>query len=290
MLYYFLYLLSLLPWRVLYFFSDGLYGFIYYVLGYRRKVVMSNLAIAFPEKTERERTRIAKDFYHNFIDTFFEIIKFLSLSDKDFSNRVSGNFDLLDRIYETGQNVQLHSGHFFNIEYFNWAIPKYTRFPFLGVYMPVSNKAVNKIIFEMRRKYNTIMISAGEFKTTFHTYAKGRYALGLAADQTPGSPDGGLWLHFFGKLTPFVAGPEKSARINNTAVVWVHYYKVKRGYYHADFSLLTTEPQQYGRGELTKEFVRKLEESIRKKPANYLWSHRRWKHPFKEAYRKLVID
>lgn len=290
LLYPLLYLFSLLPWSVLYGLSDGLYVLVYYVFGYRKEVVMKNLLIAFPEKTEQERIRIAKNFYHIFLDTFFEIIKFISLSDKGFSERLSGNFHLLDSLYDTGQNVQMHSGHFFNIEYLNWGIPKQTRFPFLGVYMPVKNKAVNKIIFDMRRRYNTIMIAAGEFKTSFHNHAKGRYALGLAADQTPGSPGAGYWVRFFGKLTHFVTGPEKSARINNTAVVFVHYYRIKRGYYHADFELVTTDPKSYARGELTKMYVKYLEDSIRKKPSNYLRSHRRWKHEFKEEYRKLVFD
>ncbi len=284
-----LYLLSLLPWRILYLLSDFFYVLMYYVIGYRREVVMKNLLIAFPEKTEKERIRIAKDFYHNFLDTFIEIIKFISLSDKQFSKRISGNFELLAALYATGQNVQLHSAHFFNIEYLNWGIPKYSPYPFLGIYMSVKNKAVDKIILDMRKRYNSIMISAAEFKTTFHTYVKKRYALGLAADQTPGHPGAGFWLHFFGKLTPFVSGPEKSARINNTAIVWVHYYKVKRGYYHADFTLVTTNPKEFKRGELTKKYVQFLEESIRKKPSNYLWSHRRWKWDFKPEYEHLVV-
>src|SRR4051812_29155104 len=131
-MYALLYLISLLPWRVLYFISDGFYVLAYYIFGYRRKVVMSNLLIAFPLKTEAERTRIAKDFYHNFLDTFVEMVKFLSLSDENFSKRLTGNFDLLTQLYSTGQNVQLHSAHFFNIEYLNWGIPKYSPYPFLG--------------------------------------------------------------------------------------------------------------------------------------------------------------
>lgn len=290
LMYYFLYLLSLLPWRVLYLLSDGFYLLAYYVVGYRKKVVMSNLMIAFPEKSEEERVRIAKDFYHGFLDSFIEMVKFISLKDKDFSKRISGNFDLLNELYATGQNVQLHSAHFFNIEYLNWGIPKYSSFPFIGVYMAVKNKALDKVILDMRRRYGSIMISAVEFRNTFHTYTKQRYALGLAADQTPGSPQAAYWLRFFGKLTPFVTGPEKSSRINNTAVLWVNYYRVRRGYYHAEFTLVTTNPKEFKRGELTRQYVRFLEECIRLRPANYLWSHRRWKWEYKEEYSKLLID
>ncbi len=251
---------------------------------------MANLLLAFPHKTEEQRKQIAKAFYHNFLDTFIETIKFLSLSDKQFSKRFSGNFDVLTNLYSTGQNVQLHSAHFFNWEYMNWGIPKNSPYPFIGVYLPVKNKAFDKIILDMRRRYNSIMLSAHSFRNAFHQLAKGRFALGLAADQNPANLLQSFWLPFLGKLTPFAAGPEKSARINNTAIVFVHYYKIKRGYYQADFELLTTTPKDYSRGELTKKYVAFLENCIRKKPANYLWSHRRWKHDFKEEYRKQLIE
>jgi KDO2-lipid IV(A) lauroyltransferase len=250
---------------------------------------MSNLLIAFPEKTGEERIKIAKEFYHNFLDTFIETLKFLSISDKEFSKRISGNFEIFQHLYETGQNVQIHSGHFFNWEYMNWAVPKFAPYPFIGVYKEVSNKAINKLILNLRQRYQSIMLSTYDFKTTFHQLAKGRYALGLYADQNPPNTGQSFWLPFFGKLTPFVTGPEKSARINNTAVVFVHHYKVKRGYYRADFTLITTTPQEYGRGQLTKIYVDWLQDSIRKKPFNYLWSHRRWKWEFREEYKRLLI-
>lgn len=290
LLYGFLYTFSLLPWRILYLISEGAYVLVYHIIGYRRQVVMSNLLIAFPEKTQQQRIKIAKEFYHNFLDTFIETLKFLSLSDKEFAKRLTGNFELLSELYDTGHNVQLLSGHFFNWEYMNWGISRNSPYPLIGVYSPVSNKAFDKIIIKMRSRYNTFLISVYEFKNKFHQLAKDRYALALIADQNPGISERSYWLPFFGKLTGFVTGPEKSARINNAAVVLAHFYKVKRGYYHVSFELLTTEPQQFARGELTKKYVSYLEDCIKKKPANYLWSHRRWKWEFKEEYRKNLLN
>ena len=248
---------------------------------------MSNLLIAFPEKTEKERLQIAKQFYHNFIDTFIESLKFLSLSEKEFAKRLTGNFQLLSDIYVTGQNVQLHSGHFFNWEYMNWGISRYSPYRFIGVYAPIQNKAFNKIMLKVRGRFNTILVATTNFKTAFPQLSKKQYSLGLAADQNPVHPPNGYWVPFFGRLTPFVPGPEKGACLNNTAVVFVHFYSTKRGYYHADFELFTTEPTLLPPGEITKKYVTYLEACIRKKPSNYLWSHRRWKHEFKEGYKKL---
>jgi KDO2-lipid IV(A) lauroyltransferase len=288
LIYGLLYTLSLLPWKILYFISDGVYVILYYIAGYRKKVVMSNLLIAFPGKTEAERERIAKDFYHSFLDTFIETLKFLSISEKEYNKRLTGNFDIFKDLYATGQSVQVHSGHFFNWEYMNWGIATRSPYPFLGVYAPITSKAINKIMFDMRSKYNTILLSAFHFKTSFHQYSNQQYLLGLAADQAT-DPAKGFWTPFFGKPAPFATGPEKGAQVNNTAIVLVHFYRVKRGYYNAEFELLTREPKRFERGQLTKLYVQYLEKCIRKKPANYLWSHRRWKHDFKEEYRKNVI-
>nr|WP_294993508.1 lipid A biosynthesis acyltransferase [uncultured Sediminibacterium sp.] len=271
------YLLSLLPWRILYLISDALYMLVYYVIGYRKKVVFDNLKIAFPEKTTAERERIAKDFYHNFIDSFIEIIKLLSVSEQRFRKRFTINIDVLNDLYAGNQNVEIVSGHYFNWEYANLGVSLDSKFPFIGVYMPLSNKVFDKLIYRLRTKFGSLLVPASEFKSNFHQYAKNRYALGLVADQNPGNPGKAYWTNFFGKPAPFARGPEKGAKMNNTAIVYAHFYKIKRGHYRLDFELVTTTPNDYPDGALTKLLVKKVEESVRKIPANYLWSHRRWK-------------
>ena len=292
-LYPLLYLLSLLPWAVLYLLSDGVYGLLYYVVGYRKDVVMNNLSIAFPEKTEQERITIAKEFYHNFTDTFIETIKLLSVSDKEFAKRYTHNIEIVNALYDSGINVQLQAGHFFNWEYVNFGESRYGKYPFVAVYMPIANKAFDKMIKKLRLRYGTILIPAVDFKTKFHeylTHVNGRYALALAADQNPGNPNIAHWVKFFNRLTPFVPGPEKGAKLNNTAVFFGHFYKVKRGYYHTQFELITTTPREFENGKLTELYVTLVEKAIRAKPANYLWSHRRWKWEFnEEKHGHLVV-
>lgn len=284
------YLLSMLPWRVFYFIGDGIYVLIYYVFGYRKAVVMRNLSIAFPDKTEQERIRIAKDFYHNFIDTFIETIKLISISPKEFDKRCITNSDVLNDLYKTGQNIQIHTGHFFNWEFGNLGIAKKLKGRFIGIYMPLTNQNFNKLIVKLRTKFKTILISVPEFRTSFHNYNKEQYALGLVADQNPSNPIKAVWLPFFGKMAPFYNGPEKGAVRMNTAVVMMNYYKVKRGYYKIDFTLLTTTPKELPSGTITKELIEFIEARVKERPANYLWSHRRWKWEFDESkYGHLVI-
>lgn len=285
------YLLSLLPWKVLYFIGDGIYAFVYYVFGYRKQVVMKNLLIAFPEKTEKERTRIAKDFYHNFIDTFMETIKLISISPKNFDKhcKVLG-VEEVNKLQATGQNVQLHTGHFFNWEFVNLGLSKHLSYPFIGVFQPLSNKSFNRLIIKLRSKFGTILVSVPEFKNSFHQYTKNTYALGLVADQNPSNPNNAYWLPFFGKMAPFVKGPEKGAQRMNTAVVMVDFHRTKRGYYTIECTVLTTKPKEMPEGEITKKLIEFIEDVVRKNPSNYLWSHRRWKFEFdEEKYGKLVV-
>jgi Kdo2-lipid IVA lauroyltransferase/acyltransferase len=289
--YGFFYLLSLLPWRVLYFLSDGIYGLVYYVVGYRKEVVMKNIATAFPDKPERERARIAKDFYHSFIDTFIEAIKLLSVSKEQLRKRVSHNIGVLNDLYPTGQSIVLTSGHFFNWEFANLTMAANSPYLFVGVYMSVSNKIFDRLMQKLRGKFGTILISVNDFRKTYPDYKDKQHAIGLVADQNPTNPANGFWYPFFGKMAPFAKGPERTAKSINAAIVLVNFYRVKRGYYKIHCEVLTTSPKNFAEGEITRQLVSFVEECIRQNPSNYLWSHRRWKHQFdEEKYGHLVIQ
>ena len=274
----------------MYLLSDGVYVILYHISGYRKEVVMKNLSIAFPEKTEKEKVTIAKEFYHNFTDTFIETIKLLSVNDKELAKRYTSNNEVVTEIYNSGVNIQLHAGHFFNWEFVNLGETLLGKYSFVGVYMPITNKAFDKMMRKLRSRYGTILVPAGDFKTKFHQYVNKQYILGLAADQNPGNPLAAHWVKFFDRLTPFVTGPEKGAKMNNTPVVFAHFYKIKRGYYHTQFEIITRTPCDFETGQLTQLFASYVEKAIREKPANYLWSHRRWKWEFNEdKYGHLVV-
>jgi KDO2-lipid IV(A) lauroyltransferase len=290
LVYSLLYLVSLLPWRLLYVFSDGVAFLLKHVIKYRVAVVAQNIAIAFPNKTEKERKQIANDFYQQFTDSFIETIKLLSISDKTFQKRFTSNVEVLNELHKTGQSVQIMAGHFFNWEFANWGVAKYGQYPFIAVYMPLSNKAFNKLIYDLRARYGSILIPATNFRSQFHKYAnEGPYAMALAADQNPGNPLQAYWVPFFGRLTPFVKGPEKGAKLNNTAQVFVHFYRTKRGYYHSEYEVMTTSPNYFKDGQLTALYVKVLEDKIKMNPSNYLWSHRRWKYTYDATLHENLV-
>lgn len=293
LLYYFLYALSLLPMRALYLLSDGVYVLVYYVFGYRRKVVMQNLAIAFPEKTDKERKQIARKFYHNLLDTFVEVIKLLSASESFMKKRITGNWEVVNEVFKHGKAAQVHLGHTFNWEWGNYMAAKEMLYKFLVIYMPIKSKAVDKLYYHIRSRAGTGLIPASPVRAYISGMAKFKntqYMLALAADQSPADPDKSYWLNFFGRPTAFVTGPEKGARLNKLPVFFCTFRKTRRGHYAIEFTFITDTPADTKEGELTIRFARYLEDFIRKYPDMWLWSHRRWKRAWKSEYSDLWVD
>ena len=290
LVYGFLYLLSLLPLWALYFIGDGFYVLAYYIIGYRKKVVLNNLLIAFPEKTQAERNRIAKKFYHNLIDNFIETIKMISASNEFLEKRFTGNWEVLNEIYATGRSCQVHLGHTFNWEWGNSMLAKNTKYKVLIVYMPISSSVIDKLFYKLRTRNGSHLLPATTITRALLPHRKSQYLLTLAADQNPGDPSRAYWVNFFGKPTPFLTGPEKGAVASNLPVFFTYIQKVKRGRYNTVHELVEENPSRLGSGELTIRYVRFLENFIRRNPDMWLWSHRRWKRDWKPEYGKLWID
>jgi KDO2-lipid IV(A) lauroyltransferase len=282
-----LYFLSLFPLRALYLLSDLFYFLIYYVVGYRKQVVLYNLGIAFPEKTGEERRRIAKKFYRNLTDFFVETIKLFSASDRFLEKRFVADFSVFDKLNEQGKKCQVHLGHNFNWELGHLASVPHLKLKALGVYMPLTNKVFDRIFRKLRIKTGAYMLPATNMRTALLPFRHEPFALLLVADQSPPNPQNGIWVNFFNRPTPFVRGPENGARGGDLPVVFCHVLKVKRGYYKGYFTLAEENPASLAKGELTKKYARFLEEKMREQPDNWLWTHKRWKWEWKPEFGKI---
>lgn len=290
LIYGLLYLMSLLPMWILYGVSDILAALVYHVIGYRRKVVLNNITIAFPEKSLKERKKIAKQFYRNFVDNFIETIKLLSASKEWILKRFQLDSEPFEPFLDSGRKCQLHLGHNFNWEMANASMPFYTKHKFLVVYMPIKNKAMERLFMHLRTRTGSVMLPATSMRTAIVPYRHTNYVLALVADQAPGSVTNAYWLNFFGRPTPFVRGPENGARIGNIPVVFAQIYKTRRGYYRVYQEVGADNPGELPVGELTRRYIRFLEKAIREHPEMWLWSHRRWKHEWKNEYSQYWID
>ena len=249
---------------------------------------MENLSFAFPEKTEKEKIRIAKQFYKNLTDTFIEMIKLISIPYAAAAKRVDIDMTYLDTVVKNGKSVTILAGHQFNWEWASFVIPPKLSCPFVGIYAPIANANINKLFYTIRTRSGNTFISNKEFKFKIHEVFKKQYIIGLAADQNPSDPSRAYWLSFFGRTAPFLTGPGKSSIKENTTVVFGSFYKVKRGYYKVDIMPLEENPSERTPEEITIHYRNMLEQAVREDPPNYLWSHRRWRHQWKEGYNEIL--
>jgi len=279
-----LYLLSLLPLRVLFIISDFFYFLVYYIIGYRKKVVMDNLTISFPHKSEKERVQIARKFYRNFTDNFIETIKLLSCSTNFLNRHFEGDFTILNDLYTKGKKCQVHLGHNFNWELANAFVPLHVKQPFLVIYMPIENKVFERLFKKMRTRTGSHLLPATDIRNAIIPWRSTQYIIALVADQSPAVPHSAFWVNFFGRPTPFVRGPESGARNPDMAIVFANITKKKRGYYKFHLHLAEENPSTLEKGVLTARYVRFLEQVISEQPESWLWSHRRWKFEWKPEY------
>ncbi len=287
--YGFFYLVSLLPFPVMHFISSSIAFLMHRIFGYRKAVVMGNIAIAFPKKTLAERNAIAKQFYVNFTDTFMEMIKVLSMNDAEFDKRGHAiNFEAINKIIGDGRNIYLVGGHLFNWEYANLVLSRHVDIAPVGVYGKIENKAFDKLFLKLRSRFGTRLIESKDFKGLVGEITKTQYCMFLLADQNP-PPHNAVWMNFFGRPAPFIPGPHKAAIKNSAALVFINFIKVKRGHYSFNAEIIIDNAADYSVEELIKKYRDFIEGIVRRQPDNYLWSHRRWKYDFKEFEKKGAV-
>ena len=274
-----LWLISILPFRLFYFFSDFVFFVLFYVVGYRKRVVSENLARAFPGKSKKELKKIKKEFYRHMCDMFLEMVKTLNLSKEELKERYKIiNIEVLQDIVKD-KSVLIVCSHYANWEW-NVSINNYVNAKGYAVYQKIGNTYFDDLIKKIRAKWNTTLITQQEtVKTVYRNVQNGvNSAYGMVSDQSPQVKRAQYWSEFMGVKVPIFNGPESMARKLDLAVVFLKVSKVKRGFYQAEFIPITTSGKQTKKHQITDQFLRLTEDQIREKPEYYLWTHKRWKH------------
>lgn len=272
--------IALLPFRVLYLLSDVMYGLLYYVLSYRKKVVMNNLRASFPEKSEQELKKISKDFYHHLCDMFLETFKTLTISKASMVKRCAftpETIALFNQLADEKKSVILVMGHKGNWEWAGNSFSILLQQQLYVIYHPLSNKGMDALMYKMRTRFGTRLYA---MQDTFREMVKNRKeinATAFIADQSP-QPATAHWTTFLNQDTPVFKGTEKIAQKMNYPIVYVAVNKIKRGYYAVEASMLIENPTSEAEGVITDIHTQKLEQDIIAQPSTWLWSHRRWKH------------
>ncbi|HLO58650.1 MAG TPA: lysophospholipid acyltransferase family protein [Bacteroidales bacterium] len=273
-------LISLIPFRVLYLFSDLLYLIMYYIFPYRKKVVFHNLRTSFPEKSDEEITRIAKAFYRHFSDFLVEIIKVISLPQKRLDKRVVWkNTELFEELAAKKKSIALVSPHYGNWEMQNNVPDKMPHHRCMIIYRPLKSKLTGRISAYTREKFGAIMIPMENiFREAMKTKAEGKlFSIWFLADQRP-PRNSRFWTIFLNHETAFFEGVEKMSRKLELAVVFMNIIKTGRGRYEVHLEKLFDNAAATAENEVTLTCVSKIEEMIKKAPEYWLWSHKRFKH------------
>ena len=275
----FFHLIALLPLFILYGLSNLFFPLIYYIAGYRRKVVRINLEHAFPQLAEKEIKTIEKRFYRHFCDCFLETIKLLHISDKQIKRRVQvSNPELIEQMADNGKPIILFLGHYGNWEWAQ-AISMYYKHPEINgqIYRPLNDKVMDRIMLKIRSRFDTVSIPQKKaVKRIFSMRNAGKqFMIGFISDQRPNSSNMHYWTKFLNLDTPFSAGGETIGEKIDAQYVYLDVQKLKRGHYFMTFKEIVPQDTEADY-PYTKEFLRMLEETICRAPEYWLWAHNRW--------------
>ncbi|MGM5631773.1 lysophospholipid acyltransferase family protein [Apibacter raozihei] len=275
-----LWIVSKVPFRILYILSDISYWVLYRIVGYRKKTVRENLQIALPHFSDYKRKQVEKKFYQHFCDSFLEMIKTMTISEREMENRFKiKNIDLVKEFEAKGKSVILVCAHYSSYEWL-LIMNKYLNFKGFGVYKKLRNKYFDQMIRNVRGKFGGTLVNSKDIKDTLKSNQesgiKGYY--GFVSDQSPKLRKVNHFTQFFGVNVPVFTGAEFLAKKHDMSIMFVKGKKVKRGYYTAEFVSPKKDIYEYSDYELTDEFFRLLESQILEAPEYYLWTHKRFKH------------
>lgn len=270
--------ISLLPYRVLYILSDGLYILLYKAIGYRKKVVLNNISKSFPQKTALEHNKIASDFYRHFCDVIVESFKTFTITEQEAMQRMKfANPEVLKKYAAEKRSLILAGGHYNNWELFAVAIDSLIDHQAVAIYKQLKNKYLDQKMRSTRGKFGLKMISTKIVKEEFEKERNNLTATIFATDQSPSSAKNAYWTTFLNQESAMIFGPERYAKEYNYPILYGKINKLKRGHYEFSFDIISDAPQETAYGEITKKITLALERDIVQAPQYWLWTHKRWK-------------
>lgn len=279
-----LWILSILPFRILYLISDCCFVLVYYIVGYRRRVVRENIKTTLPYLSENQAKEVEKKSYQHLCDMFLEMIKTLSISTSEIEKRfVFTNLDTYKTLEQENKSIALMCAHYASYE---WVISmnRHVQFKGYAIYKKINNQYFDNLVKKIRQRFDANLIHIHEtakvIKANEDKNIKGVY--GFASDQSPQLRKKNHWDKFMGIEVPIYTGAEQLAKHFDMNVIYLQVVKVKRGYYQATFKVLTKDVTNIKNYDLMRMYLDKVEAQIQQQPEYYLWTHRRWKHKNKK--------
>lgn len=261
--------------------SDATYCILYYVVRYRRKIVRSNLLESFPQKSEAEIVHLEQRFYRFFTDLMLESCKMAFITPEEIRNRMRfHNAEAVNAAVHKGHSIALYLGHYGNWEWIA-SMPLWLEKEITGaqIYHKLSNPHIDRLMLFMRERMGSVCVDMHRTARFINEKIRDRKpcVIGFIADQSPKKRDVRYSLSFLNHNTPVLTGTEKIIKHYGFEAWYVDVRRVGRGYYEAEFVRISEDTAQVPDYELTDAYFRLLEQTIRRQPELYLWSHNRFR-------------
>jgi Kdo2-lipid IVA lauroyltransferase/acyltransferase len=237
--------------------------------------------MAFPDRPEKEITRIAIGSLQNFLLAMFETLWIPNLSNEKLLEIVNfTNPDVFQKLLDQKKGIIILTAHMGNWEYMGHSISVKFNIRYPAIAKPMRNTYINSYLEKLRKKFNVwpAYMDTG-LKEVYKTILGGG-AFALLADQS--APKESIYVDFMGRPAATFQGPAVFTLKSKAKLVFVVTIRQKNMNYVAFFEEIRTDDLvgslEENILELTKRHVAMLEKYIRKYPDQWLWSHRRWKH------------
>ena len=262
-------------------------GSVMYYLALKKKLTaLDNIRHAFPEKTEKEVRKIAKESFQNLARTAFCVVLMPKIAAEKPCPLTSLHYDRLAKAHTKGPGgVVFFTAHFGNWECQSWA-STIMGANFMAVGRPFRNRLIYQKIAQLREGCGVKLVEKRQaVKPLLQTLRKGG-EIGLVADQYAGSD--GVPTIFFGRVCSTSPSPAFLARRTHCPIVPAFCRNLPNG----DFQAYIYEPFFVDETDNPEEDIRKatqramdcLENEIRLNPGSYLWAHRKWRSSFTKKH------
>lgn len=245
--------------------------FLSQVMRYRCKVSTQNIARSFPLATYQEVSHYHRGFYRNLGRVFYESLfvkkKILSLTEDAVA--------LLNTIKLENRNIILILGHYGNWELMK-QLPLSTDIRIQALYKPLANKFWNCMMKSIRERHGLRLIPAQQALRTLLKEKNSCNLTVFVADQFPGK-NKGTKVEFLNQQTYLYTGAEQIAQKLNAYVIYGEITPLDYQRWHLSIETICEEASLTKKGEISRSFAQKLEQSIQENPSLWLWSHKRWK-------------
>jgi KDO2-lipid IV(A) lauroyltransferase len=272
-------MLSRLPLPVLYRLAAGATWAMRRLVRHRVQTVRTNIERSFPELPVREQRRIESQYYANLAQIVAEVIKMARISRDELRQRVQfSNPQLLRDVVASGSSVLVVCAHQCNWEWQLLALSAQLQVPVQAAYKPLRGALGERLMRTLRSQFGAELVPAKELLGSLLRRRDAR-AIAMVADQAPVSSDFKHWTRFLAQPTAFYLGPAKIAQATRFAVLFARMLRISRGHYEVVFEPLAAAGERATADEITERYARAVETQVRAAPADWLWSHRRWKLP-----------